>query len=504
MHTKEVKLLHSMLEASIHGVMLLNPVRKDGVVEDFIVAASNAAFRKQVGDKLQIEENVLLSSLFPLYKQYGFFDVYLKALTGQQVQHRQLFYKDDKINAWFDLGTAPLEDSVVVTFVNITESKEYQQAIERSARQLQAILDIAQSGIFIFSPVHDESGELTDFSFKLTNKSLASYVGQDPETLLGGLGSTWFPSYKKNGLFALYKDTCETGKTNRFDFHYNDDGINVWLDIMSTKLGDDVLVTFTDFTPIKQLQLQLEESVQNLKKSNENLEEFAYAASHDLQEPLRKIHFFSDRLKTRFLDVLNNEGAEMLRRMESAAVRMRTLIDDLLYFSRVSSKHSPFEEVNIKQLIGDVLIDLETALQEKHGLVELADLPTVHGDPVQLRQLFHNLLSNAIKYSHPARPPLIKVHSSKIKGKESPFPIPSTEQQKDFYLIEVSDNGLGFEQEHASRIFQIFQRLHGRSEYPGTGVGLAIVQKVVDNHRAYIGAQGEPDKGAVFRILFPA
>jgi hypothetical protein len=282
MQNKEDRLFQSMLDASLHGVMLLEPDYEEGIIKDFFVAVSNAAIKKQVGFSIDERAHPSLSSIFPAYKKFGFFDIYLKTLSEKRGQNCQLYYEDERLSGWFDLGTAPLDNSVVVTFVNITELKNYQQTIERSAAQLHAIMDIAQSGMFMFAPKRGIDGEVEDFVFTMANRALASYVGHQPETLIGTLGTTWFPGYKTNGLFDLYKDTYETGSSNRFDFHYNEDGIDVWLDIMSTKLGDEVLVTFTDFTPVKQLQLKLEESVQNLKQSNVSLEEFAYTASHDL------------------------------------------------------------------------------------------------------------------------------------------------------------------------------------------------------------------------------
>ena len=505
MQNRDARLVQSMLEASMHGVMLLEPVRNDqGIIVDFKVEAANAAIKNQVGFPIDRATEPLLSKIFPTYKEHRFFDTYTQALETGQVQHKELFYKDRRIEGWFDLGVAPQEDSLVVTFVNITESKLYQQAIEQTAKQLNAIMDIAQSGIFLFSPVHNEEGEIIDFYFTKANSALASYVGQKPEALIGELGSKWFPGYKVNGLFEKYKETFVTGKTNRFDFHYDEDEIDVWLDIMSTRLGDEVLVTFTDFTPVKKLQLQMETYVNELKRSNASLEDFAYAASHDLQEPLRKIHFFADRLKDKYQNELGSEGASMLDRMEAATGRMRTLIEDLLAYSRVSAKRTSMQEVNTDLLVREVLGDLEASIQEKGATIYVGVLPTLKGDPLQLRQLFQNIIGNALKYNRPDVPPHITINSTTVKGKNTGIGMLAREGAKEYHKIEIADNGLGFEQEHSERIFQIFQRLHGRSEYPGTGVGLAIVQKVVENHSGYIQAEGEPDKGATFRVWLPA
>lgn len=505
MQNRDARLVQSMLEASMHGVMLLEPIRDgNGTIEDFRVEAANAAIKNQVGFPIDLATEPLLSRIFPTYKEHRFFDVYTRALETGQVQHKELFYKDKRLEGWFDLGVAPQDDSVVVTFVNITESKLYQQAIEQTAGQLNAIMNIAQSGIFLFSPVHNDEGEIIDFYFTKVNPTLASYVGQKPETLVGELGSKWFPGYKVNGLFEKYKEAFVTGTPNRFDFHYDEDEIDVWLDILATRLGDEVLVTFTDYTAVKKLQLQMETYVNELKRSNASLEDFAYAASHDLQEPLRKIHFFADRLKGKYYNELGSDGASMLDRMEDATGRMKTLIEDLLAYSRVSAKRTSFEEVNTDLLVREVLGDLEASIQEKGATIHVGFLPTLKGDPLQLRQLFQNIIGNALKYNRPEVPPLITINSTTVKGRNTGIEMLAREGTKLYHKIEIADNGLGFEQEHAERIFQIFQRLHGRSEYPGTGVGLAIVQKVVENHGGYIKAEGEPDKGATFRVWLPA
>ncbi|MDB5191266.1 MAG: hypothetical protein JWQ96_829 [Segetibacter sp.] len=497
--------IQSMLDASMHGIMLLDPIKsKDGVIIDFIIKAANTAFEKQVGIKGESTIGKPLTEVFATSIDQGFFEVYATALQQKEVLRKELFYDDGTLTGWFDIGVAPHEDALVVTFVNITEKKQYQQNIERSMKQLNAIIDIAQSGMFLFSPVLNEAKEIIDFSFTYANRSLASYVGQEPETLINDLGSKWFPTYKTNGLFDLYKETYETGKTNRFDFHYNADGIDVWLDILSTKHANEVLVTFTDYTSIKQLQLKLEAANLDLKRSNANLEDFAYAASHDLQEPLRKITYYAERLKTRFHSALSDDGAVVIDRIEAASKRMSTLIEDLLAYSKVSSTREPFELVDTNSVVQQVLVDLETRIHETNANVSVDHLPTLEGDVVQLTQMFQNLISNSLKYNRTDIVPQITIRSKLLPGSEMTGKVKPEDDQKSFHCIEVEDNGIGFEQEHAERIFKIFQRLHGRSEYAGTGVGLAIVQKVIENHNGYIFASSQLAEGATFTVLLPA
>jgi hypothetical protein len=234
-----------------------------------------------------------------------------------------------------------------------------------------------------------------------------------------------------------------------------------------------------------------------------NLEEFSYAASHDLQEPLRKIHFFAERLKGHLAARLNEEELRMFERMEAATQRMRTLIDDLLAYARTSRHAESFEEVDLGIVLDEVIKDMEATIVEKEAQIHIADLPRVSGSKAQLRQLFQNLISNSLKYSNPDTPPQISVSCEKVKGQKYPSPTSADTPGGNYYKIEVKDNGIGFRQEDAERIFNVFQRLHGRSEYSGTGVGLAIVRKVVDNHHGAIYANGEVDKGATFTVLLP-
>jgi len=420
----------------------------------------------------------------------------LRTGESQQVQ-----YHLGATNRWLEITTSRMDgDHLITIFTDITSTREAQLAIERSASQLQTIINRTQTGIFTARPVFDGAA-VVDFRFDIVNRAFAQYVRQEPEQLGGALASTWFPAYLTNGLFERYRKTFLQKKVERFDFHYCDDGMDIWLDIMSTPFEEGVLVTFSDYTPIKKLQLELQQLVDALSRSNASLEEFAYAASHDLQEPLRKISFFSERLREGLAAQLSPENAAMFERMEGAAGRMRALIDDLLAYSQVNLKPEAYGDVWLQEVVQQVLTDLEAGITETGALISIGTMPRVRGDERQLRQLFQNLIGNAIKYRKPGVTPLVELHSRKWDGKG--FGFPTELLPGDYWLIEIRDNGIGFEPEHAEKIFKVFQRLHGRSEYAGTGVGLAIVQKVVHNHKGFIRAEGQPGEGAVFQLLLP-
>lgn len=239
----------------------------------------------------------------------------------------------------------------------------------------------------------------------------------------------------------------------------------------------------TDITEPKRAQLRLEQS-------NRELEAFAFVASHDLQEPLRKIQTFGERLKARATE-LSPESRDSVERMQAAATRMRRLIDDLLTFSRVSSKAQPFTQVDLTAVARDVLEDLETSIQRAGALVELGPLPTLEAEPLQMRQLLQNLLSNALKFRREGVPPVITVRAARREGPPAAW------------ALEVKDNGIGFDEKYVERIFTVFQRLHGRGQYEGTGIGLAICRKIAERHGGSITAHSTPGAGATFIITLP-
>ena len=264
-----------------------------------------------------------------------------------------------------------------------------------------------------------------------------------------------------------------------------------------------IVGTIQDITQRKSSELELMEKTRALERSNKSLEQFAYAASHDLKEPMRKIQVFLQRLKAGLMPRLREEEINLLKRIENAEERMTLLVDDLLEYSHVSVRPRELEEVDLNEKIHRVLEDLELTIQEKGALIQADPLPVIYGHRRQLQQLFQNLLSNALKYSKEDVSPLIQITCRKVKGQEIKTNISEGDKAKEFYLIEVRDNGIGFEPEYAEKIFQVFQRLHGRSEYSGTGVGLAITRKVVENHGGYILGESEAGKGASFKVYLP-
>jgi len=230
-----------------------------------------------------------------------------------------------------------------------------------------------------------------------------------------------------------------------------------------------------------------------LERSNRELQDFAYIASHDLQEPLRKVQAFSDRLASRYGDELGERGLDYLSRMQKASARMQALVNDLLSFSRVTTKARPFTDVDLMKVAEGVISDLEIRLEQTNGRVVLESLPTIEADRLQMRQLFQNLIANGLKFHRPDTPPIVTVTGELF----------TDDSDITYCQLTVSDNGIGFDEKYTDRIFGIFQRLHGRSAYEGTGIGLAICRKIAERHKGTIIAHSKEGDGATFIVQLP-
>lgn len=263
-----------------------------------------------------------------------------------------------------------------------------------------------------------------------------------------------------------------------------------------------------DITEIVKTREEIEKSNRLLRQSNRELQDFAYVASHDLQEPLRKVQAFGDRLQKKFANQLTEEGSDYIYRMRDAAIRMQRLINDLLTFSRVTSKAQPFKLVDVKKIAEEVVSDLEVRIEQTNAKVEIGELPAIDADAVQIRQLLQNLIGNALKFQRPDEIPSVKIYAETPEQTGGSFSfegevIETVGNSDQTCTLVVEDNGIGFDEKYLEKIFTVFQRLHGRTEYEGSGIGLAVCRKIVERHNGSITARSEPDKGATFLVTLP-
>lgn len=248
--------------------------------------------------------------------------------------------------------------------------------------------------------------------------------------------------------------------------------VSIRFDITSRKLGETQLAYYA----------------KQLESRNRELQDFASVAAHDLQEPLRKVQAFATRLQTKCSELLNDTGKEYVEKIRSSTNRMQALIDDLLTFSRISTRAQPFQTTSLDDLARDVISDLEIRIEKTNAKIEIGTLPNLQADAIQMRQLFQNLISNAIKFAKKDVPPIVKI---------------SAEVEDSLCRLYFADNGIGFDEKYLDRIFTIFQRLHEREEYEGTGVGLAVCKRIVERHNGSITAKSSPGAGATFIITLP-
>lgn len=245
----------------------------------------------------------------------------------------------------------------------------------------------------------------------------------------------------------------------------------------------------------EELERLVRERTSELRRGNEELERFAVVASHDLQEPLRKIQAFGERLEAKHAAALDDQGREYLRRIVGAAARMRAMVGDVLALARVATEKRPFVPVDLGAAAAEVVSDLEVLIRQTGGRVEVGDLPTIRADPIQMRRLLQNLIVNALKFHRPGAAPRVGVSARPIfvDGEPNPTAIE----------LAVADDGVGFDEANRDRIFQPFQRLRGRSEYEGAGLGLAICRRIVDRHSGAVAVTSEPGRGTTFRVTLP-
>ncbi len=454
------------------------------------------------------------------YSSGGHYDIEFtikSALTQQEtIVHAKgrAWFNDDHVAYRFN-GT--LEDVTMKTYA-LRELEQTISELDQNRVKLNIVIDASGLGNWEFDvqtgEVHYSDRYLEILGYpkgtKLSHQQIVKHIHPDDLALRH---KAFEEAFQKGEI--LYQSRII----------WNDGSIH-WIESKGKVFYDDeskplrMIGTLRDITNEKQMTLeqksfaiQLENQVQertqelerkniDLEKMNKELESFAYISSHDLQEPLRKIQTFATRIIEKEQDNLSDIGKDYFRRMQESANRMQILIVDLLAYSRMNTAERKYEIVDLNEIIEEVKSDLSDELEAKHATIEATHMCHVKIIPFQFQQLLHNLFTNSLKFASPERDPHIVI-TSKI-GTRDEFHVDKLDENIEYCHISVADNGIGFEQEYGDKIFGLFQRLHSKSEYNGTGIGLAIVKKIVENHNGVITATAEKDKGATFDIYFPA
>jgi PAS domain S-box-containing protein len=390
----------------------------------------------------------------------------------------------------------------VIVLRDLADRRRTQEALELERNLLDRVMEAIPDQIFVKNL---RGGYLR------TNAAHRRFLGLDaPRDVTGKTVHAFFDKERADRESAEDAEVLRTREplVEKEGSDRKPDGSVLWLETtkipLTNRRGDLVgLVGVTsDITQRHEYEDRLRHFAQALQKSNDELQSFASVASHDLQEPLRKIQAFGDRLRSRFGDRLDDQGRDFLARIMDAASRMQTLVQDLLKLSRIASRASPFERCNLAEIVRGVLRDLEVKIVSTGARVSVAGLPVIESDPTQMRQLFQNLVANALKFQKPGVTPEVLVAGRSYENLHGELPEVPTGAV--VWEIRVQDNGIGFDQQFAEQIFSPFKRLHTRSEYEGTGIGLSVCRKITSRHHGTIVAQSKEGEGATFIVTLPA
>jgi PAS domain S-box-containing protein len=380
------------------------------------------------------------------------------------------------------IGYVPVVAFMLIAWSSIRRHRFQQITAARAARE---ILETMADALFVL----DAEGRI-----RVVNGAVTTLLGFRESELLGRSIDTLEPVDEDATISRTLAEITRRGPIRDQERIFRDrDKRHIDVSVSISPVSEEdvergAVVIARDIRERKRAEAELRSAMQHLEQSNRELEDFAHIASHDLQEPLRKIQAFGELLDSKHAAALPPQARDYIERMRSAAKRMQVLINDLLAFSRVATKGQPFVPVNLETVAREVAHDLELRTHEAGGHIDIGELPVIDADPLQMRQLLQNLAGNALKFQRDGVPPIVTISSALDDGK---------------CRMSVTDNGIGFDEKYAERIFTMFERLHGRGKYEGTGIGLAICRRIAERHGGTIIAHSKPGEGATFIVTLP-
>ncbi len=486
---------------------------------DHLIEMANDAMQKRWRKKEDDYLNIKVTDVFPEIKSQNFIHLLNQAYTSgiSYSEHESesfLIFDGIKEKFYVDFEYSPVKDvhgkvsGIIITVNDVTDRVETRKKIEESEKRFRSLAETLPQLIW----ETDNKGNSLYASGKWFE-----YTGIKP-----GGEAEWraviHPDDYENNT-RVWKHSLLTGEIYRCDLRLRKkNGEYRWYAVTGESVLDQDkniikwVGAFTDIQTEKIFRQELEKEIINrtaelelkndaLEKMNKELQSFAYISSHDLQEPLRKIQTFTSQILEKEHQSLSEYGQEKFKRMQNAAKRMQTLIEDLLSYSRTTTAEMRFEKTDLRIIVDDVREDLKDELLQKNAIIEIIEICELTIIPFQFRQLIYNLVSNSLKFTKPNTAPHIKIKCIIAKGIE--LSQVKLNHHKNYCHISFADNGIGFEEIYSEKIFEVFQRLHGKQEYDGTGIGLAIVKKIVENHNGFITAHGAINKGSTFNIYFP-
>ena len=488
-------LLASILNSSLDGVVAYSAVRNsEGNIVDFQWLLINPAAEKFYGLLLnEIVGKNLLAELSQV-RNNGLFDLYVSVVETGETVDREFSYEHERDTiVWLHIVAVKLNDGLAVTFRNITDRKRAEIALRDSEERFRAIFEQAAVGI---------AKTALCGQFMRVNPGFCQIVRYAESELLQ---KNWQAITHPGDIEAdrEYVRALLSGNIQTFSIEKRlvckDEAVR-WANVTVSAMRDAngtpqyLICAIEDISQRKLVQELLQESLdtqtryaQELTRSNAELEQFSYVASHDLQAPLSTIAGYAQLLEKRCYNQLDAQGNKFLRNIVNSCERMQALIDDLLEYSRVGRSEKPFDLIDCNLVFEDACANLQLAIRQDRASVTRGDLPRVRGDSFQLLQLFQNLIGNAIKY----------------RSSEAPMVHVGASRQGDSWVFSVQDNGIGIAEQYHPRIFQLFQRLHSQKQYSGTGIGLAICQRIVDRHGGRLWVESEPNRGSTFYFSIP-